>query len=477
MDNLGDIPQNDLSDMLEHSFAFRLISELVSAVKNRDISPVELVDLLLLRIRRLDPLVNSYLCVNPEARKEAEEIEKLVSRGRVLGPLCGVPISIKDIIVTGSLPTTAGSKVFGAGLKSEREAEVVKKLRRAGAIILGKTNLHEFAFGITSENEHYGPVKNPWNLNHIAGGSSGGSAAAVVSGLSIGSIGTDTRGSIRIPSACCGATGLKPTFEAVSTDGVLPLSWTLDHVGPIAASVADAAILLAVISRQSNLLRGYQEALNSQIGSLRIGLCPYYFRRLDSAVKSAVDSALQVFEDAGVTIISTEIDTLDEALEASDIITRAEAVTIHDSNLTHQPESYGNKVRERLSTGYRVSGMDFVKATRVRLRTLEAFRQAFSEVDCLLAPTLPVAPPKLGTETVRHGEKEDSIVNEFVRFNAPQNVAGLPALAIPCGFTTDSLPIGMQLIAWRKQEAVLFSLGSYFQQVTDWHLRRPPLSA
>lgn len=462
--------------MLDQSFVFKPVSELVSAIRKRNISPVELVDLLLSRIEQLDHRINSYLSVNPAAREEAVQIEKAVCKGLPLGSLCGIPLSIKDIILTKSLPTTGGSRVFGDGLQTGNDAEVVRLLSEAGGIVLGKTNLHEFAFGITSENEHYGPVRNPWNPDHVAGGSSGGSAAAVVLGLSIGSIGTDTRGSIRIPSACCGATGLKPTLNAVSTEGVLPLSWTLDHVGPITTSVEDTALLLAVISGKENRLPRYQEALRREIQSMRIGICPYFFRDLDPAVESAVDQTLKVFEKAGAKLDPIEIEGLDKALDASDIIARAEAVTIHDFNLVEKPECYGEKVRKRLSSGYQVSGMELVKAERIRLETVEAFRQTFSEVECLVAPTLPVPAPALGTDVIRSGGREKGIVDEFVRLNAPQNVAGLPALSMPCGFTDDSLPIGIQLIAWRDEEELLLSLGGHFQRVTDWHLKRPPLA-
>jgi len=476
MDNRIPFQQNIHPDMLDHSFAFKPISELVAAISTLNVSPVELVDLLTSRIGEIDSLLNSFLSLNPTAREEAEAIEKRLIEGGQAGPLCGIPLSIKDIILTKALPTTAGSKVFGEGIYSEHDAKVVELLRQADAIILGKTNLHEVAFGITSENEHFGPVKNPWNLNHVAGGSSGGSAAAVVSGLSFGSIGTDTRGSIRIPSACCGATGLKPTLNAVSTDGVLPLSWTLDHVGPIACSVQDVAIIMDVISQRRNTPFRYQKALKVDIDGLRIGVCPYFFVDLGAEVGTAVETAIKVFEAGGAKVVQVELDILDEALHASDIIARAEAVTIHDFNLTNKPGCYGAKVRERLSSGYQVSAIDLVKAERIRLRTVEAFQQVLSTVDCLIAPALPVAAPPLGTEKIRSGQTERGIVDEFVRLNAPQNVAGIPALVLPCGLTKDSLPIGLQLIAWRNHEGLLFSLAAHFQKTTDWHLKRPPLA-
>jgi aspartyl-tRNA(Asn)/glutamyl-tRNA(Gln) amidotransferase subunit A len=463
-------------NMLDQAFAFKNISDLVSAISTKEISPVELVDLLLSRIERIDTQTNSYISLNPKVREDAQLAERRIVEGQLAGPLCGIPVSIKDIILTESVPTTGGSKVFGTGLESAQDAKVVRLLRKAGAIVVGKTNLHEFAFGITSENEHFGPVRNPWDPNRVAGGSSGGSAAAVVAGLSIGSIGTDTRGSIRIPSSCCGATGLKPTHNRVSMEGVLPLSWTLDHVGPIGKSVSDIAILMGVVSEQADGVATYPRALRGELGSLKIGVCPYYFEHLDPVVENVLQEAIKVYEDAGAEIVSIKMETLNQALQASDIITRAEAVTIHDSDLSDKPECYGKQVRERLSSGYQVSGMELVTAERAILRTVEEFRQVFNQVDCLVAPTLPVAPPLLGTEIIRSGGRECGIVIEFVRLNAPQNVAGLPALALPCGFTRESLPVGMQLIAWRDKEELILSLGAYYQRVTDWHSRVPPMA-
>ena len=465
-----------IAEVLDESKAHLSVYSLAEAIRNKEISPLELVELLLHRIEKIDGHINSYIWVNPRVEEDARRAERAVFQGFDLGPLHGVPISIKDIIATADGPTTAGSKVSGvAGLEGKRDAEVVRLLRQAGALVLGKTNLHEFAFGITSENEHFGPVRNPWDRSRVAGGSSGGSAAAVVSGLSPASVGTDTRGSIRIPSACCGATGLKPTLGKVSTNGVLPLSWTLDHVGPICASARDAALLTAIMSGDAVNTQIYLNAVGQPPSSLKVGICPYYFRDLQPCVRRAVEEGAASLEKTGAQIVEVQMDTLDDALTASDIITRAEAVAIHDEHLREQPEGYGDKVKKRISSGYEVSGIDLVRAERSLLETTREFEKVFESVDCLLAPTLPLAAPPLGTEFVSSAAGDVTLVHEFVRLNAPQNMAGLPAITIPCGFTEDRLPIGMQIVARRGGEETILSLSGLYQRETDWHTRRPPV--
>src|SRR5712692_302162 len=263
--------------------AFASATEVARAIAARDVSPVEVVEATLKRIQRLNPTLNAFIAVREQARADAQEAERKLPRGD-LGPLHGVPISIKDLILTRDLPTTAGSKIFGQGLTSRHDAPVVRRLRRAGAIIIGKNNLHELALGVTNLNEHFGPARNPWNTACVPGGSSGGSAAAVAAGLGCASIGSDTRGSIRIPAACCGVTGLKPTYGLVSTEDVIPLAWSLDHVGPITRSVEDGALLLgAIVGRTA--ARHYVTALERPVRELRFGICEYFLRDLDREVE------------------------------------------------------------------------------------------------------------------------------------------------------------------------------------------------
>ena len=457
--------------MNEAPLVFAGITETAERVAEGQLSPVQVVEAVLKRIQQIDPLLNTYIRVSGTAREEASEAQTVLAASDRVGLLHGVPISVKDIILSRNMPTTAGSKVFGEGLE-DGDATVVKRLRKAGAILIGKNNLHEFAFGVTNENVHFGAARNPWNRDRVPGGSRGGSAAAVAAGLCCGSIGTDTRGSIRIPSACCGTTGLKPTRGLVPTRGVIPLSWTLDHVGPITRSVQDTARLLQVMAGRRN--QDYLSDLEKPVDSLRMGVCDYYFHNLDPEIESVVGCAIEKFEEAGVRVQEIAIDYLEEALEASDVISRAEAVAYHDRCLRERPESYGAVLRERLETGYSVTGMEYVKAQQVRRRMVREFKRVFRKVDCLVGAVLPALPPAVGQDSVEIRGQKEPIVRSFVRLNAPQNMGGVPALVLPAGFSQSGLPIGLQLIGSHHRESLLFQLGAHFQRVSEWHLRHPP---
>jgi aspartyl-tRNA(Asn)/glutamyl-tRNA(Gln) amidotransferase subunit A len=445
-------------------------------VARGDISAIEMVERTLARIHRLNPRLNAFLHVLDEAAREgARRAEERRARGATLGPLFGVPFTVKDLILTKDAPTTAGSRIFGDGLHSDTDAPVVARLRNAGAILVGKTHLHEVALGITNVNEHYGPARNPWDRDRVTGGSSGGSAAAVAAGLGYASIGTDTRGSIRIPAACCGVTGIKPTTRLVQTEGVLPLSTTLDHVGPLARSVEDAALMLGLVSGGRTIPAQYQEALGRRVEGLRIGLCDYHLRDLDPEVARAVEEAGKRLARSGVVLCSVEMPELDDALQDSYVIGGAEAVAHHDADLQSQPASFGPRLRERLEAGYRLTAVDYVRAQRGRRRVIEAFDRTFREVDALLGATVPVTAAPIGSESVSVNGRSESIIDAYLRLTAPQSMGGVPALSLPCGFSNEGLPIGLQLMADRHREDLLFTLGSEYQRTTDWHQRRPPV--
>jgi len=415
---------------------YESISGIVLRYASGEVSPREVISELMKRLHRLEPTINAFLTLNEKLAEEAANAEKLYYEGRK-NLLLGVPVTVKDLILTRGIETTGGSRANKPLFASDRDAPVVGRLRRAGAILIGKTNLHEFAFGITSENEHFGPVRNPWNPNRVAGGSSGGSAASLASGLGFGSIGTDTRGSIRIPSACCGTSGLKPTYGTLSTKGVYPLT----------------------------KLKGF-----------RLAVCPYYLENIDEDVVRAFESALEQLEKRAECILEWKTGILSEATEASDAISRVEAVFQHDEDLRRQPENYGPKVRERLEGGYLVSGLDYLKSLEVRKGTTAAFRDLFRQADCLVTPALPIPAPVMNTSKIAWPSgTEESLVQCMVRLNAPQNVAGIPALTIPCGFSARGMPVGLQLIGWKHRESLLLDIGDFFQAKTDWHLRRPPL--
>jgi aspartyl-tRNA(Asn)/glutamyl-tRNA(Gln) amidotransferase subunit A len=444
---------------------FAEITAVRQLIRTGKLSPRELFRAVLDRIQRCDAHLNAFISLNSAFQSDDHDSDQ--EKGL---PLHGIPVSIKDLFLTKGTPTTAGSRVFSTGIAARSDAEIVRRLKSAGALILGKTNLHEFAYGITNENEHFGPTRNPWDTSRISGGSSGGSAAAVAAGCSYASIGSDTRGSIRIPSACCGISGLKPTYGSLSTQGLLPLSPSLDHAGPMARSVRDLELLFSVLANRGPSTRNQEPPEGRR---LRLGICDYYFRNLHPETEIALEQAIQLFEEAGHSIRRVKVSGLDEALAASGQISSAEALFYHDPHLRRFPQGYGPSVRKRLEAGYDISALDYLNAMESRRRFAREFRRTFNRIDCLLGAVLPGPPPVIGCRTVDSGRTQEEVLLAFVRLNAPQNMARVPALAIPCGFTKSGLPIGMQLIANAHCEDVLFTLGREFQQRSDWHLRRP----
>ena len=453
---------------MPHSFPGPTIASVRSALLRGDYSASELLREVLGRISALQPHLNCFTTINERCIEEASRIDRSDVR-----PLAGIPMTVKDLILTRDMPTSAGSRVPHPFRDRLQDARCVRLLRKAGALIVGKTSLHEFAFGVTNENERFGPVHNPWNSKRMSGGSSGGSACALAARLCWGSIGTDTRGSIRIPSACCGVSGLKPTRGMVSTNGVIPLSPTLDHVGPMANSVADLEALFAVLAPAA--ARRHEVSRQRRSGWRVLGVAPYYFDRIEEDVAVAVRHALRLFEDAGFPIVEVDLPELAETLEASDVISRAEALAFHEQSLKDHGDDYDSQVRSRLLTGHDLSAVELVRAYQQRQRAMRSFQRLFRTVDCLVCPGLPVTAPPLGTKEFDFGTSTESLVHCFVRLMAPQNMAGVPSLTIPCGFSTKGLPIGLQLVSGPRREAILFELGAFYQEHTNWHLHVPPI--
>lgn len=434
--------------------------ELAELIRKRRISPVDVVEETLARIERLNPRFNAFIAVfGDEARQAARKAEQLVMRrGRKLPPLFGVPVSVKDIVFTTEAPTTAGSKVFGTGLMAERDAEVVRRLRRAGAIIIGKTNLHEVALGVTSANEHFGPVRNPHDPERVAGGSSGGSAVAVATGMGPLSVGTDTRGSIRIPAACCGVAGLKPTRGLVPVEGVLPLSPSLDHVGPMAKTAAECALMLEVMAGTRYAGRFAKEA-RRPVKGMKVGVSEFHLRDLDSTIQKPIDAALRRLKRLGCRLHDVRMPALDASHHASIVISASEAVSYHDQFLKTKPEAYGPLVRKRFEAAYQWTAVDFVRAQAAMADLTTAFARVFETLDCFVGAVLPCLPTKIGDTTVRINGRETSVVDAFTRFNAPQNMAGIPALSIPCG-TANGLPVGLQVFGASGNDEAVLRLGA-----------------
>ncbi|MGB6877098.1 MAG: amidase [Candidatus Acidiferrales bacterium] len=462
--------------------AYWTIAEAAAQLRRGKLSPVELTKSALSRVEKLNPRLNAFITVTAErALRDAKATEREIQRGKYRGLLHGIPITLKDNIWTKGMRTTAGSKIL-EDFVPIADAAVAKKLWDAGAVLLGKTNLHEFAYGITTENPHYGAARNPWNTECIPGGSSGGSAAAVATGMGFGSVGTDTGGSIRIPSALCGIVGLKPTFGRVSCDGIVPLAATLDHAGPIARNVADIAILLDSIAaneaRDGNFYRALRAGarVKKRRAKLRLGWPrEYFFERVDEEVKRAVEKAAREFEKMGARIEEVSLPHIEDSVEPSTQIALAEALEYHESQgyFPARAADYGEDVRKRLQMGSAVRAVDYLKAQQSRGRVREDFRAAFERVDAILAPTTPIVAPRLGQETAIIGRKSESVRGALVRMNRPANFTGFPAISIPCGFTRSGLPIGMTLHGPEWGEARLLKIALAYERATEWHLRHP----
>lgn len=460
------------------------VCEAAALLRQKKLSPVELAQVTLARIDRLNPRLNAFITITAErALREARAAEREIARGKYRGPLHGIPITLKDNINTEAVRTTAGSRILENFIPRE-DADVAANLSRAGAVLLGKTNLHEFAYGVTTENPHYGASRNPWNQQCTPGGSSGGSAVAVAAGLCFASIGTDTGGSIRIPSALCGIVGLKPNFGRVSCRGIVPLAVTLDHAGPIARCVTDTAILLDAIAATDQPGASFYRALRlgrkrSAGGKrLRVGWPRgYFFERIDAEIHHAVEAAAECLERFGARIEEVSLPHLAEASEPSTQIALAEALEYHESQgyFPARASQYGVDVRKRLELGSAVRAVDYLKAQQARERLRADFRGAFERVDVIVAPSVPMAAPKIGADTVKIGDDSQSVRGALVRTNRPANFTGFPSISVPCGFTRTGLPIGLALLGPEWGESKLLQIALAYEQATEWHSRHPKL--
>ncbi|MBZ5697711.1 MAG: Asp-tRNA(Asn)/Glu-tRNA(Gln) amidotransferase GatCAB subunit A [Acidobacteriia bacterium] len=473
----------------EGLLAFATIEELAARLAKHEVSPVNLTEQFLRRIERHNPQLNAYLTVTAEraltaARRAEKELTR--SRSRPSGrhrPLLGIPIALKDNIWTRGIRTTAGSKVMRDFVPAE-DATVARKLARAGAILLGKTNMHEFAYGITNNNAHYGPVHNPWGLDRISGGSSGGSAAAIAAGLCVASVGTDTGGSIRIPSAMCGIVGLKPTFGRVSVYGTVPLAPTFDHVGPLARSVADAAILLGLLAGRDPLdpassarrVENFSAALCKPIRKFRLGRPrEYFWEKLDGEVRHATEAAVRDMEKHGATVREISLPHLGESVEASTNISLAETRHFHEAAgyFPAHADEYSEEVRQRLDAGGNVLAVKYLDGLAAQKRVRAEFDAAFREVDAIIAPTVPVPAPPIGAEFVDIDGEQHGVRPALVGMNRPANFTGHPAISVPCGFTRDGLPVGLQLIGRAFDEATLLRIALSYERAHGWRVRHP----
>ena len=419
----------------------KTISELSRALTTGQTTAEAVVDQCLQRVAERNPTLNAFITVfDEEAREQARAADREMAAGRHRGPLHGVPISLKDLFDVRGAVTTAASRVRRAHV-AERDATAVAVLRQAGAVIVGKTNLHEFALGTTNEDSAFGPARHPLDATRSPGGSSGGSAAAVADGMCFASLGTDTGGSIRIPAAACGMVGLKPTYGELSTDGVVPLSPTLDHIGPICRSVEDAAILY-------DTLRGRRPADTAPHSRpVRLAIPRQYFlAALDAQVAAGFETACERLRESGATLTDVSVPHAGDIVAIYLHIVLSEAAAYHATTLERRPEDYTPNVRMRLEMGRYILGEDYARALRGRDLIRREVDAAVEGVDGLFLPALAIPAPKIGVPTVRIGGADEPVRNIMLRCTQAFNVSGHPAIALPCGATTEGLPIGSQIV-------------------------------
>jgi aspartyl-tRNA(Asn)/glutamyl-tRNA(Gln) amidotransferase subunit A len=454
------------------------LTEAMQLLRRKSVSPVELTQACLTRIERLNPAINVFITVSAErALQQSRVAEKQIMSGRWLGPLHGIPLALKDLIDTAGIRTTAASAVFQDRIPTQ-DAEVVRRLKAAGAVLLGKLNMHEFAYGGTSVPSHFGAVHNPWNLDRIAGGSSGGSAAAVAAGMCFGALGTDTAASVRHPAAYCGIVGLKPTYGRVSTRGVIPLSWSLDHVGPLCRTVTDTALLLETIAGYDPLERTsvdrpperFSNAMRIRTAPLRLGVVRRpYFDELDPDIETSINAALKVLQELTSGVRDVELPYSANLLMT---VASVEAYAYHKPYFSQTPQLYQEMTRQRLQMAASIPAADYANAIREMQRLRWQADSAFANVDLLITPTTAIAPISIAAGHLDPPLPPDGTPREF-RNTHMFDVLGLPAISVPCGFTRDGLPIGLQIAGSAFSESHVLALAHAYQQATTWHTRIP----
>jgi len=459
------------------------LSEASGLVRSGKVSPVELTQACLGRIEQLNPKLNAFITVTADsALAQAREAESDIQRGQWKGPLHGIPVALKDLVDTVGVRTTAASGLFKDRIATQ-DAEIVRRLKSSGAVLLGKLNMHEFAYGGSSLISYFGAVRNPWDSAYNPGGSSGGSAAAVVAELCYGAIGSDTGGSIRMPAAYCGIVGLKPTYGRVSTRGVIPLAWSLDHMGPMTRTAMDAALMLHVIAgydpedtnSTDTPVQDYAAGLESKTSSLRIGIPrAHFYEGLHPEIQSAMDTALSVLERLTSSQHEIEIPAAHEMALTALLILKAEAYAYHREYVTKSPDLYQPETLKRIRAGAEISAAEYVNARRQLDQSRRATSKIFDTLDLVVTPTTPI-PPLTVSELLADPDQIRAKEVLAAPNTRPFNLLGLPTVSIPCGFTSKGLPMGMQISGPPGGEATVLRLAHAYEQATEWHKRRPHL--
>jgi aspartyl-tRNA(Asn)/glutamyl-tRNA(Gln) amidotransferase subunit A len=452
------------------------ITDALDALRQRNTTPQELTESCLHQIERLNPTLNAFITVCDETTPNPPPSEQTIPFA-LANALRGIPVAVKDLFDTAGIRTTIGSKFFSDNIP-DTDAFVVEKLKQAGATLMGKTNTHEIALGVTGVNPHYGTTRNPWNIERITGGSSSGSAVAVATGMALGALGTDTGGSIRIPASLCGVVGFKPTFGRVSTRGVFPLSWNLDHVGPITKCVRDTALMLQVISiydpidpSSIKMLTGdYLGHLVDDVEGRKISLgVGEYIESANPEILEAVRQTVKVFENLGCKISEVNLDWMQEAALANVTMMRADAAALHRDRLHEHPELFGEDILFRLQQGEKTSSTEYALARRKQVEVRKRCELFFESYDLLITPSTPNPAPYIaGNDAIEQAGRLN-------RFTSTFNLTGLPAISIPCGFTSEGLPIGLQIVSKAWADAKVLNAAFAYEQATEWHRQKPKI--
>jgi len=466
---------------------YRGVHDLAGRIQRRDLSPVEVVDMYLRRIEALNPRLSAYLTLTAEsARVEAKRAEAEIAAGRWRGPLHGIPYGVKDIIETKGVRTTHGSSFF-RDFVPDRDAECITRLRSAGAIMLGKTLTHEFAAATTTINPHYGTAHNPWNLDCITGGSSGGSAAAVAAGLCAFALGSDTGGSIRNPAALCGVVGLKPTHGRVSLVGVCPNVMTFDHVGTLTSTARDAALVLQTLAgydprdaaSRDVAVPDYTEGWERGVRGMRLALCPDFYMNaeVDSEVGRAFSEAVQVFRSLGATVENVPFPSGKRLTELFPAISGPEFAEFHRPFYEKNPGGYGDSVRERLEWSLKITGDEYVRGLRERELLRREVAEFFRGADALLLPSMPCAAPPIESLMAKVNGKEYPCMWIHRPFQSPHNLTGCPAVSLPMGFDREGMPLSLQIVGPEWNEGRILGIASAYEEATpEIRARRPPFT-
>jgi aspartyl-tRNA(Asn)/glutamyl-tRNA(Gln) amidotransferase subunit A len=465
--------------MLNLDTSYLSMAEVGRLVRARELSPVELTQHCLDRIAAVDPKINSFVTITPDlAMEQAKAAEADILAGRDRGPLHGVPIALKDLYATKGIRTTAHSKVLLDWLPDE-DATTTSKLAEAGTVLLGKLAMHEFAFGSPAFDTPFPPARNPWNPEHVTGGSSSGSGAALAAGLCYGALGSDTGGSIRSPAALCGIAGIKPTYGRVSRAGVVPLSWSLDHAGPMARTVEDCALMLAAIAGYDSKdpasadvpVADYIAPLKDGVRGLRLGVPRAWYEEAegtDAEVMSAFDAALKVLESLGAELVEVASEPLINSRAVNSTILIAEAYAFHEDTLKDQRQDFGAGVRNRVLTGAFLSAADYIQAQRARSVLIGQLQAILESVEAIVSPAAAKPASSFADFDPDSAFRTPSFTNPF-------NLSGLPAISVPCGFSSATLPIGLQIAGRAFDEATVFRIAHAYEQATPWHEQRPPI--